>query len=364
MTKTRVGVIFGGRSGEHDVSLVSARSVMEAMDPGKYEVVPIGITREGRWITQGDPMALLTAAAQKQLSLSGEAMDLPAAVRQELLAQTGILGSRLPAVDVVFPVLHGPFGEDGTLQGQLEMAGIPYVGGGVAASAVGMDKVLMKDVFRQHGLPVVESMPLLRRSWQADPTGVEDEIERRIGFPCFVKPANLGSSVGISKVVDRAGLGPAIRTAAAYDRKLIIEHGVTAREIECSVLGNDEPRASLPGEIVPAADFYDYAAKYADNRTRLVIPADLPQAMADEVRKLAVAAFKSIDCAGMGRVDFLLSIDDGRIYVSEINTIPGFTSVSMYAKLWEASGLSYPDLIDRLIGLAFERFSEKTALDG
>ncbi|TAK32355.1 MAG: D-alanine--D-alanine ligase [Chloroflexota bacterium] len=364
MSKTRIGVIFGGKSGEHEVSLVSARSIMDAIDKEKYEVVPIGIMRDGRWITQDDPLALLSAAAQQSLSLSGEEPELPASVRRELLDGFGMLGAGVPAVDVVFPVVHGPYGEDGTLQGLLEMAGIPYVGGGVAASAVGMDKVLMKDVFRQHGLPVVDSMPLLRRTWQADPTGVEDEIERRIGFPCFVKPANLGSSVGISKVVDRAGLGSAIRSAAVYDRKLIIEHGVTAREIECSVLGNDEPQASLPGEIVPAAEFYDYAAKYADDRTRLIIPAQLSPEVVDEVRRLAVETFKSIDCAGMARVDFLLSIDDGRLYVSEINTIPGFTSVSMYAKLWEASGLSYPDLIDRLIGLAFERFSEKMALNG
>ena len=366
--KLRVGIIFGGRSGEHEVSLISARSVMEAIDKNKYEVVPIGITKEGRWITGGDPLRQLTAAARLLIPVESEdvlsrSTNGHATPPLPVIRRAEGLPTERPApveVDVIFPVVHGPYGEDGTLQGLLELANIPYVGAGVLASAVGMDKAIMKGIFRQAGLPVVDYMVLLRRRWESAPEEMLVEIEARFGYPCFVKPANLGSSVGVNKAHHRQELIRALDEAARYDRKLIVERAVDAREIEVSVLGNDEPEASVPGEVVPAREFYDYRAKYLDERTRLIIPADLPSETTAEVRRLAILAFKAIDCAGLARVDFLIDRHTGSIYINEINTIPGLTPVSAYPKLWEATGIGFTELIDRLIQLALERYQEKS----
>lgn len=357
--KLRVGVILGGRSGEHEVSLVSARSVMNAMDKTKYEPIPIGITKEGRWIAGGDPVAALKGLPSEDThhtALLGDPTQrglVPSDAMHVVERAASI------ELDVVFPVLHGPYGEDGTVQGLLELADIPYVGAGVLGSALGMDKAVMKDVFRAHGLPVVRYRVYKRRDLDRDQKRIEDCIEQELGYPCFVKPANLGSSVGVSKVHDRTELGPALQLAASYDRKIVVEQGINAREIECSVLGNDEPEASVLGEIIPCNEFYDYNAKYIDDRSELVIPAPLPDDLAQHIRQLAIRAFLALDCAGMARVDFLLDRDTLDVYVNEINTIPGFTAISMYPKLWEASGLPYPALIDRLIELALERHEEK-----
>ncbi|MDI7274790.1 MAG: D-alanine--D-alanine ligase [Anaerolineae bacterium] len=364
--KVRVAVIFGGRSGEHEVSLISARSVMNAMDKEKYEIHPVGITRSGRWLPGGDPMlALQSGQADRPILDSGHA---PGSGRE--LAVPGERGALVPGteeasfpeVDVVFPVLHGPYGEDGTLQGLLEMADIAYVGAGVLGSALGMDKVAMKDVFRARGLPVADYVHLLVRDWTASPAEWIDRIEAELGYPCFVKPANLGSSVGITKAHDRGELVQGLDDAAQYDRKLLVERGINAREIEVSVLGNDDPEASVPGEVVPSNEFYDYAAKYLDGLSELLIPAPLSAEQTRRAQELAVRAFKALDCAGMARVDFLLCRDTGQLYINELNTIPGFTSISMYPKLWEASGLPYPRLIDRLIELAIERHEERKRL--
>jgi D-alanine-D-alanine ligase len=354
--KLRVAVVFGGKSGEHEVSLRSAASVIEALPKDKYDVVLVGITKTGRWVL-GDAAASLLAG---QSEAPGERVVLPADPERGLIEVDLASGRvRRERVDIIFPVLHGTFGEDGTIQGLFEMADLPYVGAGVAASAVGMDKVLMRDLYRQAGLPVVDTAYYLRGRWRREPEVVLNEIEARFGYPCFVKPANLGSSVGVSKAHDREELAEALTLAARYDRKVVVEQAVNAREIECSVLGNDEPVASVPGEIVPSREFYDYAAKYIDEDSQLVIPARLDDATAARVRELAVRAFKAIDCAGMGRIDFFLDRDDGRLYVNEINTIPGFTSISMYPKLWEASGMTYSQLLDRLLQLALERHREK-----
>jgi D-alanine-D-alanine ligase len=382
--KLRVGVIFGGRSGEHEVSLVSAQGIMNAMDKEKYEVIPIGISKEGRWLTSGEPMKLLQsppakgageqgskgaevlsrAKEQEQGSRSPEQSEgtgagergLVPADRRELVPGTREAG--FPQVDVVFPVLHGPYGEDGTVQGLLELADIPYVGAGVLGSALGMDKIAMKAIFRNHGLPVVEHLALKRRDWERDPEAMMELIEKELGYPCFIKPANLGSSVGITKVHWRSELAPALNLAARYDRKMLAEQAVNAREIEVSVLGNDDPIASVPGEIIPCREFYDYIAKYIDDRSELIIPADLPPELTRRIQELAIAAFLAVDCAGMARVDFLLDRDTGELYVGELNTIPGFTPISMYPKLWEASGISYSELIDRLIELALDRHAD------
>ncbi|WP_448596072.1 D-alanine--D-alanine ligase family protein [Thermoflexus hugenholtzii] len=364
--RIRVGVLFGGRSGEHEVSLLSAQSVIRALDKTKYEVIPIGITKEGRWLTRGDPMKALTGGAVTMADLIGtepvvepeSAAPLARAERRELIP--GVHADGIPQVDVIFPVLHGPFGEDGTIQGLLELADIPYVGAGVLASAVGMDKAVMKDVFRAHGLPVARYIVVFRREWERDPEGVMERVEREIGFPCFVKPACLGSSVGVSKVKRREELPAALAEAARYGRKVLVERAIPSpREIEVSVLGNEDPIASVPGEVIPAGEFYDYAAKYLDDRTQLVIPAPLEEELAERVRALAIAAFRAIDACGMARVDFLLSRETGELVVNEINTIPGFTAVSMYPRLWEASGLPYPALLDRLIELALERYADR-----
>lgn len=375
--KLRVGVIFGGRSGEHEVSLMSAMSVLTNLDPDRYEVVPIGITKEGRWVVTGDPMRALTeglasGVPTRPVALLGDPamkeklIELPAATSPTTVpaatqpAAVSASATPLPPLDVVFPVLHGTYGEDGTIQGLFELAGIPYVGAGVLASATGMDKAVMKDIFRNHGLPVLDYAVVKRREWQAAPADVIRRVTSTLRFPVFVKPCNLGSSVGISKVHNLGELAPAIDEAALYDRRIVIENGLDpAREIECSVLGNDDPEASVCGEILPSREFYDYSAKYLDGTSGLVIPADLPPATSDRVRATAVKAFLALDCAGMARADFLVSRDGGEVYINELNTIPGFTKISMYPKLWEASGLPYARLLDRLIELAFERHADQ-----
>jgi D-alanine-D-alanine ligase len=362
--KVRVGIIFGGRSGEHEVSLVSAQSVMDAIDKEKYEIVPIGITKTGQWIASGDPMKALKSGdvqASRPAALLGDP-SRRGLMRLEDTEQA-IEATRLTELDVVFPVLHGPYGEDGTVQGLLELAGIPYVGAGVIGSALGLDKAVFKDVMQAHGLPIVKHLLLKRKQWDANPEAVVNWIEAVLDYPVFTKPANLGSSVGISKCDDRDELRAGLTEAARYDRKLIVEEAVpAAREIEVSVLGNDDPIASVPGEIIPSREFYSYEAKYFDegeDASELLIPAPLSPGMTEQVRQLAVEVYQAIDCAGMARADFLLSGETGRLYVNEVNTIPGFTSISMYPKLWEATGISYPELINRLIGLAVERYEDK-----
>ncbi len=360
--KLRVGLIFGGRSGEHEVSLISAQGVMGALDQDRYEVVPIGITREGRWLASGDPMKALLSGA---LAESRSAALLAEPSQRGLMCleeepQHALRAIQVSRLDVVFPVLHGPYGEDGTLQGLLELAGIPYVGAGVAASALGMDKALFKEIVRARGLPVAPYRVIKRKVWEQQPEETVARIEAEIGYDCFVKPANLGSSVGVSKAHNRAELWAALEEAARYDRKLLVEVAIDAREIEVSVLGNDEPIASVPGEIIPSREFYDYAAKYLDGTSELLIPAPLPPETAELVRHLAVEAYLAIDCAGMARADFLLDRQTGQVYLNELNTIPGFTPISMFPKLWEASGISYSALIDRLIELALERHADKS----
>jgi D-alanine-D-alanine ligase len=389
MQKLRVGILFGGRSGEHEVSLLSAASVLNAIDKEKYEVVPIGITKDGRWLTAehaenllqgklmleprnlraGDPENTPSAAVLAR----GEAVVVPPEpVRRQNglvpfqtdVAQMRRASDRAINVDVIFPVLHGTFGEDGTIQGLLELADIPYVGAGVLGSAAGMDKDIMKSLFIAAGIPIVKHVTILRSAWEKDPKKVQKLMESKLTYPVFVKPANLGSSVGISKAHNRKELGPAIEEAAKFDRKIVIEQGVggkkeKAREIECSVLGNDEPAASVPGEIVPGKEFYDYAAKYVDEGSQLIIPAKLTKAQTKKVQDLAIAAFKAVDCSGLARVDFLMDPKTGKIFLNEINTMPGFTAISMYPKLWAASGLAYEDLIDQLIQFGIERHEDK-----
>ncbi len=356
--KICVGILFGGRSGEHDVSLQSAASVMGALDPAKYEVVPIGITREGHWRIGSGAAELLP-----QVLESGEAIVPsadPTGPRLLPLAPLNHTAKVHPPIDVIFPVLHGTFGEDGTIQGLLELANIPYVGAGVLASAVGMDKDVMKRLFRDAGLPVVPWLTVLRAECESQFGAIRKRIETDLRFPLFVKPVNLGSSVGISKVHKRHELAAALNLAGQYDRKILIENGIDAREIECSVLGNDSPQASVAGEVVPVNEFYDYEAKYLKEGSELIIPARLTARQQKLVQDVAVRAFKALDCAGMGRVDFLLDRKSGKVYLNEINTIPGFTSISMYPKLWEASGIPYSQLLDRLIALALERHQEKS----
>jgi D-alanine-D-alanine ligase len=391
MAKLRVGILFGGRSGEHEVSLLSAASVLKAIDKAKYEVVPIGITKDGHWLTAESAERLLkgdgsTQVEEKHLRAgdpdatpaaavlaTGEAVVVPPEpVRRDAgLApfQTDASSLRRASdrainVDVIFPVLHGTFGEDGTIQGLLELADIAYVGAGVLGSAAGMDKDVMKALFRAAGLPIVKHVTILRSAWESAPKKAAKLVESKLKYPVFVKPANLGSSVGISKAHDRKELGPAIEEAAKFDRKIVIEEGVggkkqKAREIECSVLGNDEPKASIAGEIVPCKEFYDYDAKYLDEGSELVIPAKITRAEMKKVQMLAIAAFQAVDCSGLARVDFLMDPKSRKLFVNEINTMPGFTAISMYPKLWAASGLAYSDLIDRLIQLGVERHRDK-----
>jgi len=391
--KLRIGILFGGRSGEHDVSLLSAASIFEAIDRKKFDVVPIGITRQGRWVTASSAQQLLSgnqvaattlragdpAATEASAILSrGEAVLIPP---QPGSAEKGAsstlvpfetdraqIGSTTPAlqVDVIFPVLHGTFGEDGTVQGLLELAGIPYVGSGVLGSAAGMDKDVMKRLFAAAGLPIVPHITILRSELAKSSPSVTKRIEKLLKYPLFVKPANLGSSVGISKVHNRAELAPALALAAGYDRKIVIEQGVEgrgknskARELEVAVLGNDDPQASVVGEIVPGKEFYDYEAKYLSEGSVPLIPAPISKAQTRQVRDMAIAAFRACDCSGLARVDFLLNPSTGKLFLNEINTLPGFTSISMYPKLWAASGLAYRDLITRLIELAVERAADR-----
>ena len=388
MKKLRVGILFGGRSGEHEVSLLSAASVLEAIDKSKYEVVPIGITKEGRWVTAlhaenllrgksseenvrashlraGDPQATTTAA----VLAAGDGIIVPPMPAAESLVPfestaPAPAGAEAVQVDIIFPVLHGTFGEDGTIQGLLELADIAYVGAGVLGSAAGMDKDVMKRLFADAGLPLVRHATVLRREWQNNASKICKLIESKLKYPVFVKPANLGSSVGISKVHGRGELPAAMDQAGGYDRKIIVEQGVggkrgKAREIECSVLGNDDAQASIAGEIIPGKEFYDYAAKYRDEGSELLIPAKLNKSQMKSVQQMAIAAFRAVDCSGLARVDFLMDPKSGQIYVNEINTMPGFTAISMYPKLWAASGVNYRQLIDRLIKLGVERHEEK-----
>jgi D-alanine-D-alanine ligase len=349
-------VIFGGRSGEHEVSLASARAVVETLrEGGHYDVLPVGITREGRWVSSGDPMRELESRA-RELAGSYPTSSSKSVTEQLSAPVSEKLPLGLDTADVVFPVLHGPFGEDGTIQGMLEVAGVPYVGSGVLASAAGMDKVTMKKIFAFHGLPQVEWLGLTRKEWESDRGSRIHEIESSLGYPCFVKPSNLGSSVGINKATDVGELESALDDAAVLDRRIIVEAGVNAREIEVSVLGNEEAEVSVPGEIVvPEQEFYDYEAKYTEGGMRLHAPAEIPDQKAEELRGIARTAYNSIDAAGMARVDFFLERGSGRLLLNEINTIPGFTSTSVYPKLWAASGLPYGRLLDRLIQLALER---------
>ena len=359
--KIRVGIIFGGRSGEHEVSFCSASSIIKAIDKDKYTVVPIGITKEGRWISPRDSELALQSG---KIEGKNTVILLNDSFSKSLVCidnnQRLDKSSALEKLDVIFPVLHGPYGEDGTVQGLLELANIPYVGAGVAASAISMDKDLMKIIFQQKNLPILKWMTIKRKEWQKDKEKILSLIQNGFGYPLFVKPTNLGSSVGITKVHKKEELEKAIDLASSYDRKILIEKGLEeVREIECGVLGNDGPRASVVGEVKPAGEFYDYDSKYIDKETQLIIPADLPDEVSQEVQRIALRAFKAVDAAGMARVDFFVSKKENKIYLSEINTIPGFTSVSMYPRLWEASGISYPELIDRLIQLALERHQDK-----
>jgi D-alanine-D-alanine ligase len=381
MKRLRVGVLYGGRSGEHEVSLASAASVFSNLDRARYEPVPIRIDKDGRWaIADRPPTAMSAGEVIEHARLEG-ARQVRSAREVHLVARpseetilsidreaprSADAGQALVTglnLDVIFPVLHGPYGEDGTIQGLLELANVPYVGAGVLASALGMDKELMKVVFIARGLPVCAYRVVIRHEWELRRDDIASRLAELLGFPMFVKPANLGSSVGISKAKDPEGLRGAIDLAGTYDRKIVVEAAVPdAREIECAVLGNDAPEASVPGEVIPSREFYDYEAKYLDTGSRTVIPAELAPAMANEIRRLSIAAFQAIDAAGMARVDFLVARGTGAIFVNEVNTIPGFTTISMYAKLWAASGVPYPTLLDRLVTLALERHAEKQRL--
>ena len=358
--KIRVGIVFGGRSGEHEVSLTSAKGIMGAIDKNKYEVVPIGITKSGQWLVGGNVhQQLLAAAAGHPVIDNSFKQEEAAPETAETISNLALWTQESGPLDVIFPVLHGPFGEDGTVQGFLELVGWPYVGAGVTASAAGMDKAISKDIFRAHGLPIVIHRVFLRKQWQVEPEAVIAECQEAMPYPMFVKPANLGSSVGIHKATDREQLRTGLDDAAQYDRKLIVEQGLEAREIEVSVLGNDEPIASVPGEIIPSREFYSYAAKYIDDSSDLLIPAPISLEHTELIQQLAIMAFKALDCSGLARCDFLLERATGEVFLNELNTMPGFTPISMYPKLWEASGISYTELIDRLIELALERHQDK-----
>jgi D-alanine-D-alanine ligase len=371
--KLRIGILFGGRSGEHEISLLSAASILKSIDKSNYDVVPLGITKQGKWVASGEAQHLLAGTAKPApvLNKSSKTKSIQLSASADLAQQSASLAQTL---DVVFPVLHGTFGEDGTIQGLFELADIAYVGSGVLGSATGMDKTAMKQLFAAAGLPQTPHVSLIRSQWKADPKRCTKLIERNLEYPVFVKPANLGSSVGISKVHNRSELAPAMDIAASYDRKLIIEQGVGGpnvkpRELEVAVLGNDSPEASVVGEIVPGAEFYDYDAKYHSNASVPIIPASLSKSESKQIREMAIAAFRVCDCAGLARVDFLMEpavkakkgkkARPARIYLNEINTMPGFTTISMYPKLWEATGLPYKQLIDRLIDLAVERHQER-----
>ncbi len=362
--KVRIGVVFGGRSAEHDVSLRSAITIMSALDPDRFEAVPIGITRSGQWLSGGDPMQALTAASPmfhlgegeeaSTVSLDGDqTMSLVASAGSQ--ASESVPGGFAEGIDVVIPVLHGPMGEDGTIQGMLELAGVPYVGSGVLGSSVAMDKAMTKTILDQVGIPQLPWLLVTRTAWRSDPAGESARIADALGFPCFVKPANLGSSVGISKVKSPEDLAAAMDLAAHHDRRIVVEKGINAREIELAVLGNESPIASVAGEVVPHGEFYDYEAKYIDDTAELLIPASLDDSVLQRLQAIAVDTFVALDLAGMARVDFFVERETGRIFLNEVNTIPGFTSISMYPMLWAASGLPLADLVERLVQLAIER---------
>jgi D-alanine-D-alanine ligase len=359
--KVRVAVIFGGQSGEHDVSLRSAQTVLSALDDDRFEAIPIGVTRDGQWLTGTDPMAQLTASSPL-FALEGPAEPDVDTLEIAVASTSQSLPSGLGAdIDVVFPVLHGPMGEDGTVQGLLELAGIPYVGSNVLGSALAMDKAMAKLIFEQHGIPQAPWVLVNRRDWERDPGAVAGRIGDKLGYPCFVKPANMGSSVGVSKVHDPTELNAAMELAGRLDRRIVVEKGVNARELEVSVLGNEEPIASVVGEVVSVNEFYDYSAKYVDEGSQLLVPADLPAEVQAEIQRIAVEAFIALDLAGLARVDFFLDTDTGQVLLNEVNTMPGFTSISMYPRLWEASGVSLPELVERLLQLALARSEERKA---
>ncbi|MBN8655264.1 MAG: D-alanine--D-alanine ligase [Anaerolineae bacterium] len=360
--KLRVAVLFGGRSGEHDVSLMSARSVVSVLDPERYEIVQVGITLDGNWLTGENALAAFEKGDVSNLDRVIPPTD-PAS-RQSLFVlrstKTGEKLETLASIDVFFPVLHGPFGEDGTIQGLFEMADVAYVGAGVAGSSVGMDKGIFKDVMRANGIPQVPSMLVLRGDVENNMDAVIKQAEDLGEYPLFTKPANLGSSVGISKCTSRSDLAEGLMDAARYDRRIIIESGIKeVREVEVSVLGNENPQASVCGEILPSREFYSYESKYIDGTSGLLIPSPLPEDIANKIREYAIRAYKAIDCAGMARADFFVEKETNKIYLNELNTIPGFTSISMYPKLWQASGLTYAQLVDRLIELALERKAQR-----
>lgn len=366
-----MGVIFGGRSSEHEVSVRSASSVIEAIDRKRYDVIPIAITREGKWLPPGVSGALLSSGAQPAMSREVLSQDHGDVAILGDPSHSGLISlptdnSELSShkLDVVFPVLHGPFGEDGTVQGLLEMADVPYVGCGVLASSCGMDKVAMKALFHEAGLPMCKYVWFLRPHWRKDPEKVIKRVVRELGFPCFVKPANLGSSVGVSRATDRKSLTAAINLAAKFDRKLIVEEAVDGREIECAVLGNDSPIASLPGEYVVhdnSAGFLDYTEKYTKTgHVEFVVPSPISKQLTQQIQSMAICAFQSVDGAGLARVDFFLKRKTKELLINELNTLPGLTEVSGYPQMWEASGMSYSRLIDSLIELAFERHKEKS----
>ena len=359
--KVRVAVLFGGQSGEHDVSLRSAQTVMAALDPARYEIVPVGITREGRWLSGGDPHAALTATSP--LFALGTGIEPPATDAEASLAaaptESGLSAVFSESVDVIFPVLHGPMGEDGTVQGMLELAGIPYVGAGVLGSSLSMDKAMAKTVLAQEGLPQAPWRLITRKEWRENPEAVTAWAEHAFGYPCFIKPANMGSSVGVGKAHDAADFAACMNEACRWDRRIVLEQAVNARELEIAVLGNDEPIASVVGEVVPGNEFYDYNAKYVDDNSLLIAPAEIDRNTMAQIQELAIAAFRALDLAGMARIDFFLERDTDQILINEVNTIPGFTAISMYPRLWEASGMPISELVDRLIGLALERSLER-----
>ncbi|RJR32127.1 D-alanine--D-alanine ligase [Candidatus Parcubacteria bacterium] len=358
--KINVGVIFGGRSGEHEVSIVSAQAVMKAFDKSKYNVIPVGITKQGVWLSGAEAVKFLKKGIKKIVTKTVLAPD---ATERGLMKVSRNKVSFNQKLDVVFPVLHGTYGEDGTVQGLFELANIPYVGAGVLGSAVGMDKVIQKEIFKQNNLPIVKYVWFLKSDWQKGRANILRLIEKKLKYPVFVKPVNLGSSVGISKARNRAELVPAVKLAAKFDRKIIVEKSAgNIREIEVAVLGNDHPESTVPGEIIPSNEFYDYNAKYIDGKSQAIIPARLPRSVIKKVRETAVAAYRCLDLSGMSRVDFFVLKGSNKLILNEVNTIPGFTSISMYPKLWQATGLSYKKLLDKLINFAIIRHKEKNKL--
>jgi D-alanine-D-alanine ligase len=367
--KLRVGVIYGGRSGEHEIALRSAKTVIEQIDKLKYEVVPIAISKDGRWLSPNESVKLLADSAQDALTSETSLIENSPVALVGDTARRGLTvfeeqGTGLVPLDVVFPVLHGTFGEDGTIQGLLEMADVPYVGCGVLASACGMDKAVMKILFRDAGLPICRHLWFLRSEFEANPEAVVEQVAKKLGFPCFVKPANLGSSVGVSRATDEASLKDAISLAAEYDRKIIVEEALDMREIECAVIGNDDPKASLPGEYLirdQAKAFLDYTEKYSGTgNNEFVVPAPISAELTAKIQKMAVAAFKAVDGSGLARVDFFLRNDTGELLLNEINTMPGLTDASGFPKMWAGTGMSFPEVIDYLIEAAIDRHRDKS----